>query len=327
MTGRVLVTGATGGLGLSLVDALAGGAREVVATGRREGADPRLRAANVRYVRGDLADPAAALHLCRGIDTIFHCAALSSPWGSAAAFRSANVDATANLLAGAARHGVATLVHVSSPSIYAAMRDRVGITEADAPADPALNQYARTKLAAERLVLAADGAVRTAAIRPRAIVGPDDNAVLPRLVALARGGTVPLLNGGRALVEFVDVRDVVAALLLAEERIDWVHGRVVNISGGRPVSARDVSVRLAEALGLEVRLRPVPMAFARPLARVNELLSSTGAVAREPRLTRYTLAALAYSQTFDLSLARELLGWTPRHDGLATLLDHAAALR
>ncbi len=320
------MTGATGGLGLSLVDALARAGREVVATGRREGSDPRLCMHGVRYVRADLAEGPAPRELCENVATVFHCAALSSPWGPAAAFRRANVDATTNLLAEAARHGVTAFVHVSSPSIYAAMRDRVGITEADPPADPPLNDYARTKLAAERMVLNADGDLRTVVIRPRAIVGPDDNAVLPRLVALARGGTMPLPNRGRALVEFTDVRDVVSALLLAEARIDAARGRAINVSGGRPVSVRDVSARLGGALGLHVRQLPVPMALARPLARLVELFSSTKAGVREPRLTRYALATLAFSQTFDLSSARCVLGWSPRHDGLATLLDQAALL-
>lgn len=320
------MTGATGGLGLSLVDALARAGREVVATGRREGSDPRLCMHGVRYVRADLAESPAPREFCENVATVFHCAALSSPWGPAAAFRHANVDATTNLLAEAARHGVTAFVHVSSPSIYAAMRDRVGITEADPPADPPLNDYARTKLAAERLVLGADGDLRTVVIRPRAIVGPDDNAVLPRLVALARGGTMPLPNRGRALVEFTDVRDVVSALLLAEARIDAAHGRAINVSGGRPVSVRNVSARLGGALGLHVRQLPVPMALARPLARLVELFSSTKVGAREPRLTRYALATLAFSQTFDLSSARYVLGWSPRHDGLATLLDEAALL-
>lgn len=324
---RVLVTGATGGLGLALVGALAAAGREVVATGRRDGVDPRLRVPGVRYVRADLTDAAAADGLCRDVGTVFHCAALSSPWGPADAFRRANVDATANLLAAASRRGVARLVDVSSPSIYAAMRDRVGIIEADAPADPPLNHYARTKLAAERLVLAADGALRTTAIRPRAIVGPDDAAVLPRLAALARSGTVRLPGGGRALVEFTDVRDVVSALLLAEARMDAVRGRAFNISGGRAVRVRDVAARLANALGVAVRLRSIPLALARPLAALNERISPTRPGSPEPRLTRYTLATLAYSQTFDLSAARHLLGWAPQHDGLATLLGRAAALR
>lgn len=326
MTGAVLVTGATGGLGLSLVDALVQAGRQVVAVGRRPGSDPRLRSPNVRYLQVDLAGPGAS-DLCAEVSTVFHCAALSSAWGPPAAFRRANVDATRALLADAAAHGAATFIHVSSPSIYAEMRDRCAITDADLPAATPLNAYAATKLEAERLVLQAGGALRTAVVRPRAIVGPDDAAILPRLATFARGGSVRLPNGGRALVEFTDVRDVVSALLLTEQRIEAVVGRGINISGGEPVSVREVATGLADALGLSLRIRSLPMAVARPLARALETLSSTRPGAPEPRLTRYVLATLAYSQTFDLSFARQSLGWAPDHSGFATLIAQARRLR
>lgn len=327
MTGRVLVTGASGGLGLSLVEALTLAGRSVTAIGRRAGSDPRLRATGVRYFRADLTDPAAGAALCDGVETIFHAAALSSPWGPRHGFEQANVAATRHLLGHAARASVRTFVFVSSPSIYTQMQDRVGITDRDPPAQRPLNHYARTKLLAERLVLAADGSMRTVTIRPRAIVGPDDTVLLPRLIELVRRRAVPLPRGGRALVEFTDVADVVTALLLAERHADAAHGLAINISGGRPVSVRDVASSLAKALNLDGRRMHVPMPIARAIARTTEFVHGALPGLGEPRLTRYSLATLSYSQTFDLDLARRILQWQPTHDGLATLLGKAKRCR
>lgn len=327
MSGRALVTGATGGLGLSLVAALTRAGREVVAVGRRAADDPRLRAPGVRYVRADLGDPEAAASLCDGMRTVFHAAALSSPWGPRSAFERANVMATQALLHHAARAGVGTFVHVSSPSIYAEMRDRLRIAEDDPPAARPLNHYARTKLAAERVVLGAEGALRTVVLRPRAIVGPDDTVLLPRLVELVRRRAVPLPRGGRALVEFTHVHDVVAALLLAERHADAARGLAVNLSGGRPVAVRDVAARLAAVLGTSLRPLPVPMPVAGVLARGTEWLHAAVPGLGEPRLTRYALATLAYSQTFDLTRARRMLHWQPTRDGFAALLGQAERLR
>ncbi len=103
-------------------------------------------------------DPQA---LCAGIDTVFHAAALSSPWGPERAFRRMNVDVTSAPLTATRTSGVKRFVFVSSPSIYAEFRDRPNLTEADPPAAHPLNAYARTKLAAERLVLAADTRIST----------------------------------------------------------------------------------------------------------------------------------------------------------------------
>lgn len=279
----------------------------------------------VDFMRADLADPDALLEpLCAGMDTVFHVAALSASWGRRTDFEAANVQATARLLDAAVRTGVSRFVFISSPSIYADFRDRIALTEEDAPTAPPLNDYARTKLAAEKLVqAAAQPGFATLSIRPRAIVGPDDQVLLPRLAAIAERGRMPLLRGGEALIEMTDVRDVVAALIAGEAAADALPGETVNISGGRPVSVRTVSEALSQAMGRPMRYKPVPMTAVRSAARIIETFAPRGG--REPLLTRYTLATLGYSQTFNLAKARNRLGFAPRHDALETLLAVARA--
>ncbi|WP_156457880.1 NAD-dependent epimerase/dehydratase family protein, partial [Sphingomonas sp. Leaf412] len=97
MTRVALVTGATGGLGRTLVPALHDAGWRVRATGRRPRAGEDIVALDLT---GPLPDD-----LCRGVDTVFHLAALSSPWGSRATFAAINVAATARLLAAARRAG------------------------------------------------------------------------------------------------------------------------------------------------------------------------------------------------------------------------------
>ena len=322
----VLVTGATGGLGLALVDGLVRAGRRVRATGRSGGGDRRLGAPGVEFVPADLTDPSVAERLSEGQATVFHAAALSASWGLPAAFEAANVTATAHLLAAAQRAGCGRFVHVSSPAIYAALRDRVALTEQDPPNPVPLSHYARTKLAAERLVLrAAQPGFATVAVRPRAIAGPDDRVLLPRFAAIAARGWMPLLRGGRALIEFTDVRDVVAALLLAEDRAAVLSGQAVNVSGGQPVPMREVAGRLAGALGTTLRSVPIPLPAALAAATLAERAARPDGP--EPALTRYTLATLAFSQTFDMARARTVLGFVPRHDALETLLQAARGRR
>jgi nucleoside-diphosphate-sugar epimerase len=256
---------------------------------------------------------------------VFHAAALSSPWGDRRLFEAINVTATERLLAAAAQAGADSFVHVSSPSIYARLRDQTDLTEADPPAARPINDYARTKGLSERRVReAARPGFATVALRPRAIVSPHETVLLPRLAALAGRGRIPLLRGGQALVEFTDARDVAHALILADRRREAVSGRVINISSGRPVSILEVSRRLALAMERPVRFRAVPVAAALALAAGSEVLARLNPSGPEPPLTRYGVATLAYSQTFDLGLARRALGYAPRRDALQTLLDAAA---
>ena len=108
---------------------------------------------------------------------------------------------------------------VSSPSIFAEFRDRPAIAEHDAPAAPPLNHYARTKLLAERLVLAAGGGgMACCAVRPRALVGAGDRVILPRLVEFARRRSLVLPRRGAALLELTDLRDAAWAICEAEHR-------------------------------------------------------------------------------------------------------------
>lgn len=325
---RILITGATGGLGKALVqEALARG-HEVRATGRNPVAGADLADIGAQFIACDLAAPDAGVPaLVEGCQSVIHAAALSASWGRRRAFVRANEEPTDTLLAEAGRAGVQRFVFVSSPSIFAELRDRIGIGEQDQPADPPLNHYARSKLAGERRVLAArmDG-MACCALRPRALVGDGDRVILPRLATMARRKRLPLPGGGAALIELTDLRDAAWAICEAEARARDLCGKAINISGGKPVAVRQVARELAAVLGQTPQLVSLPMPLASMMASAMERGAGMLGLTAEPPLTRYTLATLAYSQTFDLEPARRLLGYAPRHDALATLLDQARKL-
>lgn len=325
---RILITGATGGLGQALVrEALARG-HDVRATGRSRCAEAALMSRGADFVMSDLNDPAADLRsLMEGCDSVIHAAALSASWGPAEMFDTSNVIMTNRLMDAAAQNGVTRLIFVSSPSIFARFADQIAIGEHELPALRPLNHYARTKLVAERNVLArrSDG-LACCVIRPRALVGSGDRVILPRLIALARRKRMPLPRGGTALIELTDLRDAAWAICEAEARASDLAGRAINISGGQPVSVRDVALQLTAALGETPRLLALPIGVAKLLAGMLETFARLSASAKEPMLTRYTLATLGWSQTFDPDPARCLLDYVPRHDALETLLGEARKL-
>lgn len=317
---RALVTGATGGLGLALTAALLEAGYAVRATGRSPAACARLKLMGAEVVPGDLLQMDLS-GLCDGVDVVFHAAALSSPWGDEAVFRRINVEATQALVAAAKGAGCDAFVFVSSPSIYAAFRDQISLTEEVAPPARSLNAYARTKKLAEAHVLAADGpGFRTMAIRPRALIGPDDTVVLPRILKLVRKGVLPVFRSGVARVDLTDVRDAAQALVLADRHRAGIGGRAVNISGGQPIGVLDLAGRLCEALSVRPRLVPLPMGPMRAAAAASQTVCGLLPGRPEPSLTPYTLATLAYSQTFDLSFARSALGYAPAYHPVATAL-------
>lgn len=311
---KIIVTGGTGFLGRHVVWRMAADGHEVVFTGRDAAqADLVARAAPapVRFVRIEHGGGAAAQTLndaAAGAGLVVHSAALAAPWGRRDAFWRANVDSTREVLDACAAQGVARLVLVSSPSVYFDFADRLAIREDQALPAP-VNHYAASKVAAEALVRAAPVASRVI-LRPRAIFGPWDQALLPRLLRLMRVGRVPLLRGGRALLDLTYVDNVVDAIRLAGALAPCADAQVFNISNGEPIAAADLFAEIGARFQVPLRAAPRPYWLADLAARALEAKSHLGSGA-EPLFTRYSLGAIAYSQTLDLARARGVLGYQP----------------
>lgn len=307
-------------MGRHLVWRLLGAGHQVVFTGRNAGAaDTVLRYAPssgatadfVPIVHGE-AQAERALHQAAcAVDAVVHCSALSSPWGSRRAFEQANVVATREVLAVCKSRAIEHLVHISTPGLYFDFRDRLDIRE-DEPLPAPANFYAATKTAAEVLVRQSAHLRSTVILRPRAIFGPHDNTLLPRLLRVARRGSLPLMRGGRARLDLTYVDNVVDAieLALAKPRVHPM-GATFNISNGEPMQVGELFQLLASTFGLPTRLRRVPYPLVDAVARAMEGLAWLRP-GWEPPLTRYSVGLLAFSQTLDLTSARQNLGYVPR---------------
>lgn len=319
VSGTALVTGATGGLGRVLAGMLHAAGRPVIATGRNPAIGAELAGTGIRFVAADLArDPLAPL--LDGVETVFHLAARSAPWGPRAAFEADNVVATQRLLDAARAAGCRRFVFASTPSIYTRAIDQFGLNEASPLPARAPNAYAATKYAAEQAVLAAanDG-FTTVALRPRAIIGPHDSALLPRLLRAADKGVLPLPGGGRALIEPTDARDTACGFLAAEAAGAAVRGRAFNLSGGTALPVAALARHVFARLNRKVRIVAVPRRLARVAAHAAERVARRLPGQPEPVLTGYGATVLGWSQTFDLAAARAALGWAPRHAPLDSI--------
>ncbi len=306
MGGRVLITGATGFLGGTVLRMLRAQGRPVLAQGR----DPtRLAGLGAPVLRWDLTQPPPDMSELAGVDAVIHCAALSSPFGRLADFHAANVAGTAAVLALAQRLGVRRFVHISSPSVLFAPRDQLALDET-APLPPPYTPYARTKAESEALVLAAPG-LSPVILRPRGLYGAGDTALLPRLLQAARTRPLPLFRDGKARIDLTHVEDAAAAVLAALDVGPEAAGQIFHISGGEVLPVTGIAARACARAGVPLRWRRMPLAPALLAAGAMERLAlATGG--REPAVTRYGLALFAYAQSLDISKARRLLDWSPR---------------
>jgi len=317
---RILVTGASGFVGGHVAARLDAQGHEIIATGRNPAKLNRLPLVRGRRQCADLSRDVLA-GILEGCEAVIHCAALAAPWGAREDFLRHNVEATGRLLEASLRTGsVKRFVHISSPSIYFQPRDQLNLTEEFSPPARWPTHYGESKWLSECKVRQPQyRKMGPIILRPRAVYGPGDNAIAPRLLAVARRGTFPLVSGGASLVDVSYIDNVVDAVVLALQAPAALEGRAFNITNGEPIPVSQLVRGLFASLKLDVKYRSLPRALAMTLAGIAESIARIRPGQPEPRLTRYGLGLLSYSQTLSIDAARRDLAYAPKvstHSGL-----------
>jgi dihydroflavonol-4-reductase len=286
---RVYVSGATGFVGSHV-------AREL----RRHGAE-------VQDDRIDLLDGETLRRMLRGCDAVVHVAALYSYDAPEADFERVNVEGTRTLLEAARGCGVSRFVFTSTAGTCGPVPGRLATEEDEPPAWELTVPYKRTKLAAERLALAAGAVV----VNPTTPVGDGDARPTPtgRMIEGVVRGRIRAYLAPSGL-NVVDVRDVARGHVLALERgaageryllgganlslqelfaglADLAHRGRPHLRVPYPVA--EVAARAGLANSDEVKLARIPMYFSWEKAR-STLGYEPGPV--EPALARATAEAL-----------------------------------
>lgn len=281
--------------------------------GRNERMGAELSGQGITFVCSRLEDTVQMVRSCEGQEMVFHCGAMSSLWGSYNDFYESNVTGTRNVIKGCAANSVQRLIHVSTPSIYFDYKDRHRIAESAPLPRKSANLYAETKRLAEQEVdQAYESGLPVVTIRPRAIFGPGDPSIIPRLIQANRQGRLPLIQGGQAVIDLTYVDNVVEALLLCMSAPTSALGQKFNITNDEPVRFIDALHYLFERLEEPIRARRIPYLTAYLVAGCMEGVARLSGSGKEPLLTRYTVGLLGKSQTLDISAAKEQLGYRPR---------------
>jgi nucleoside-diphosphate-sugar epimerase len=310
---KVLVTGASSLIGGGVATSLVRRGESVVTFQRR--AVPELTDLPIEQLTGDIRDRDALSGAAEGCDAIVHLAAKVGVAGTWEEYRSVNVDGTANVVAVAARQGVARVVHVSSPSVAHGGEPIIG-----GLADPPVlgrkrAWYPESKALAEIDALAAaSDSLGLVAIRPHLVWGPGDTQLVGRIVERARANRLALVGGGRALVDTTYIDNAIEALIAALDSVApdaACSGRAYVISNGEPRPIRELVAGICRAGGVPFEPRNVSLRAGQTIGSIIERVWPVVRRGDEPPLTRFVADQLGTAHWFDLRPVHDDLGWSP----------------
>jgi nucleoside-diphosphate-sugar epimerase len=320
----VAVTGASGYLGRAVAAELVASGHDVRTLQRRpSGVD------GATDILGSITDTDAVARVVDGAEGIVHLAAKVSLAGDPAEFRIVNVEGSRTLLDAARRAGASRFVQVSSPSVAHAGSALAGVGAEPASPRDARGEYARTKAEAELIALERDAdGFRVVAVRPHLVWGPGDTQLVGRILDRARRGRLPLLDGGRALIDSTYVDNAATGIVAALHRAETAHGRAFVITNGEPRPVGELLAGICLASGVRPPQWSIPAGVARAAGSLIERAWAVRPGQDEPPMTRFLAEQLSTAHWFDQRETRRALAWSPAvsiDEGFRRLASHAAS--
>jgi nucleoside-diphosphate-sugar epimerase len=230
-------------------------------------------------------------------DVLVHCAALTSPWAAPRDYEAANIIALQNVLAWAEAKAVPHFVFISSSAVQYAFADQLNLAEDTPWPECPINLYAASKRRGEAMVAASS--LTWTIVRPRAVYGPGDTVVFPRILRAASKGVLPKLKRRDRQVPTIDLLYIDNLCWFLERILECGHSGIFNLADGQSVETPALLATVLSRLGLPKPRLEVGVGTAMALAGAFELTSRWLQKWREPPVTKFGVASLAYSKTID----------------------------
>lgn len=310
---RALVTGGAGFLGQSLAITLRDKGVHVRVLDLRPHPDTAIES-----VVGDLRDAATVTRACEGVDTVFHTAAMID-WShnKREELHAVNVQGTRHVIDACHAQGVARLVFTSTVDVVFSGAPLSGVDERFPYPDQHLDDYARTKTEAEKLVLAENGVrgLLTCALRVSTLWGPGERNRIPRFVAMAKAGRLMGLGSGRSRFNHLFITNGAHAHWLAAQALtpgSATAGEAFFILDGPATNFFEFYTPILKRAGYRARWRFTPAWLVYPFAVLSETANRWNLTGKTPpSLTRFTVKATAGDFWFQSDKAERVFGYTP----------------
>ncbi len=283
---KVLVTGATGFVGRSVVAQLLEAGNEVTALARDPGGASIRSTDGLSVLRGDVLAPETLASACTGMDAVIHLAAVIRESGHNQTFPRVNVDGTRNVLNAAAASGVGRVIYSST----------VGAVD-----DPHLH-YMRSRWLAEQLVQ--DSGIPFSILRFSVAFGEGDEFINPLAAMVKALPIAPVAGDGSARFQPIAVGDAARCLVTALY-LDKALGATYDLGGPQYITYHDLMKLAGEAVGSRALLLNTPMPIMKAMVRIMER------VMKRPPATSEQLKMLDLDRVADLDSVSRAFGFEP----------------
>ncbi|MBN2066982.1 MAG: NAD(P)-dependent oxidoreductase [Candidatus Diapherotrites archaeon] len=236
---NILVTGSNGFVGKRLVQAL-----------NRQGHNVKefdLSLGN------DITDLGQCKQAVKGIDVVYHLAAVLDE--ESAQLEKANVKGTENILEAAAKQRCRQLIYLSTVGVHGNCKARVDEKASFAP----VTNYEKSKAKAEQIAQEFQEMVPITVLRAALALGP--NEYWKQIIKLVKKG-FPLIGGGKQVWQTIYIDDLVDALLFVLGK-EACFGETFIVAEQEQHSLRELYAEIQRQLGMEVKVKTVPVAMAK----------------------------------------------------------------
>lgn len=306
----ILVTGATGFIGSYLIKTLSMKKHKIRCLVRESSNIESLKKLDVELWFGDLNDKKTLKGVTRGVDIVFHLAAIGDINATSEKYYTTysyvNVDGTKNLLEECIKHDIKKFVHFSSVAAMGDLKKKDPISEKDKckPKTP----YEKSKRKSELVALSFWKKYRIPVVilRPTMVYGEGAKKESSKIEKSVKLKIVPILGNGNNLIHMVHVKNVVQAAILAAKR--GKAGEIYIISDEFYTWNETVNL-VAQKMGIKTFKIHIPIFIAKPFVILIEEISKI--LNFIPPFTSRRLEGLSTNVRYDLSKTEKELNYKP----------------
>jgi nucleoside-diphosphate-sugar epimerase len=323
----ILVTGGTGFVGFALAKRLISLGYSVRIITRRKKYDNTFKnflnetAKNkLQVIVGDIRKASGIKQAFKGVEYVFHVAALVNSVLPHNEFEAANVSATKNICELCLAFGINKLIYISTSDVFGLPGKDTIITEL-LPYKNWGEPYPDTKIKASKLVKDFQKkGLMTTIFYPGWVYGPGDKAFMPSILKQLRSGLMPIWDGGKFKISLVFIDDLIEAIIMALLKEESANEDFLILDDSSQTNLEDICKQLGLLFNVRFKIIYLPYWFAYTIAWTSQKLFIIKLIAK-PIMSTTDVKSFGNAFKFSTNKAKKLLDWSIKKDFKAGLAE------